>query len=163
MELTVIYSLLIGALTIFLVIWRICQVVGRQIYLRCKSQIKKRLYYYVVVARRQGSSDTTLEYSIYLLLFVIANIVACTYKLSRLDELSQRCARLFMFNLVLLYVVCNNGIVTDKLLNIEIANAGFLHRWIGRVCALEGIVHAICVLVNKVEPSMMEISVRPRY
>lgn len=159
MESVIVYYISICIFLSICIVWRLCQIVGRSLYLKCVSGMRKILRYYIVIPRCRGSSDISVEAFIILWLYILANIIACTFQISDIDEINRRCVKLFLFNFVLLFLFGSRGPITNKLLNIDITSVGLIHRWIGRICIVEGVTHTICKLLLEEKPSAFTISV----
>jgi len=103
-----------------------------------------------------GSLPTRLQ-AFFLFLVVAANIFACTWNIpwagpetDTLSVLRNRSGTLAVANMVpiMLLATVKNPLIW--ILDISYDTFNLMHRWFGRLSALQAILHTLCWLVNKV-------------
>jgi hypothetical protein len=78
-----------------------------------------------------------------ILLLVAANVVGSALSVRTRDELSLRQAKLSVANLVILYLGSRSNVLLDNALRLSHTEHQLLHRWIGRVTIIEGLIHGL--------------------
>lgn len=105
---------------------------------------------------RLGTLPTRLQ-AVFLFLIVATNIFACTWNIPwagpRKDTLAilrDRSATLAVSNMIpiMLLATAKNPLIW--LLDISYDTFNLMHRWFGRLSALQTILHALCWLIGKV-------------
>ncbi|KAF2680662.1 hypothetical protein K458DRAFT_445146 [Lentithecium fluviatile CBS 122367] len=121
-------------------IWRLIDSTTRRFIF---SFLRKNLLYTMVVRRRTGSSDMTVYGLLSIVLLIASNITACSLWIADRADLAKRCGTLFMINVVPLYLGGRTNFFVDRVLQLPLDQYSFLHRWMGRICVIQGLVHGI--------------------
>lgn len=104
-----------------------------------------------------GTLPTRFQ-AIFIFLVVITNIFTCTWNIpwsgpqkDTLAVLRQRSGTLSVANMVpiMLLATAKNPLIW--LLDISYDSFNLIHRWLGRLSALQAILHTLCWLVDKVQ------------
>ncbi|KIV89197.1 hypothetical protein PV10_08785 [Exophiala mesophila] len=130
--------------------------------------LKKNLLYSPILHHRRahelklsqyiklGTLPTRLQ-AIFILLIIIVNIAICTWGLSwsgsDLDPLPiirNRSGVLSVANMMPLLIMATVKNPMIGLLDISYDSFNLMHRWLGRLAAIEAIVHSICWMIGKV-------------
>ena len=139
--------------------WRVSRIIFRSWLEKSASTLRKYIRYQTVTRRIRGSTDVNIDICIYLLIYFVANATACVIKIVDIKDLGQRCSKLLIFNSIPLYAIGTKSVILNMLLNIEASDYQIIHRWIGRICVLESIIHSVCFMVEHVDVSKTNISV----
>ncbi|PVH90463.1 hypothetical protein DM02DRAFT_665049 [Periconia macrospinosa] len=150
MDLLFTYIVPLASVTALFICWRLWALMSITTKSKIAFFIRKVLVYTVVIRRRSTSSDTTTYGALNILLFLTANLTACLFKLSDIRHLAERCGMLLMINLVPLFLGGRTNLFIDRILRLSLDDYTLMHRWLGRVCVLLGLVHGI---VNSVTSS----------
>lgn len=160
MQVTVIYAISYASAVCFLVAWRLSQCLTIQARQHIFSTCSKWLLYTVVHPRLTGSSDVTILAGSIIIMFIIANIVGCVIGIHNTSDLSSRLARMAVTNLAILYLGGSPNVLVDKGVRISNNEYYLLHRWIGRVTLVEGLVHGtFCLMKTKAATKGTDLAV----
>ena len=159
MQIITIFLISLGATFGAFTLWKLSQLIDAPTRKLIFSFLHKRLNYTLVVKRQKGSSDVSVLAAILIILYVTANIVVCTFRISGRAELAKRCGSLFVINMVPLYLGGRTSLIGDKVLHLNLSQYGLLHRWVGRVCVIQGLIHSF-INFSVVPSSTWEILVR---
>ncbi|KAF2194711.1 hypothetical protein K469DRAFT_706201 [Zopfia rhizophila CBS 207.26] len=143
MQVTSIFLISLGSAVGALVVWKLCQRVNAPTRRFLFSFLRKKLIYTLVIRRSKSTSDVNVIAFLSILLVIAANITACTLKLTDRIELARRCGTLFIINVVPLYLGGRTSLVADRILRIRLSDYSLMHRWMGRICVIQGLVHGI--------------------
>ena len=122
--------------------------------------MRKHLLYPLVVQRANGSTSFVPLDGIFLAIYIAANAVVLALRTRSREELSSKSSMLGAVGLVLLFLGGRTSLVAETILGIEKAQSDLMHRWIGRVCVVQGTIHGfICLLTRR--KSRMGIPVSP--
>ena len=138
-----IYLIAIGSSAATVAMWRLSRTLGGITGRLVMSFLRKQLIYTLVVRRQNGSSNVTVISAICMLVFVVGNAIASFVGIQTRIQLAERLAALFSINLVPLYLGGRSNFLVDRILGLPLHQIGLSHRWIGRVCATQGITHAL--------------------
>ena len=158
MQIITIFLISLGATFGAFTLWKLLQRIDAPTRKLIFSFLHKRLNYTLVIKRQKGSSDVSVLAAILILLYVTANIVVCTLRISGRAELAKRCGSLFVINMVSLYLGGRTSLISDKV-HLNLSQYGLLHRWVGRVCVIQGLIHSF-INFSVVPSSTWEILVR---
>jgi hypothetical protein len=160
MLVTVIYALSYASAVVLLLLWRLSQFLTTQARERIFSAVAKWLLFSVVLPRMNGSSDVTIMAGSVIILFIVANIVACVLRVQSQLDLSMRLARMCITNLVVLSLGGRSHFLVDRIFRLSNSEYHLLHRWVGRVTVIEGLAHAtLCIIKTKATTRTIDISV----
>ncbi|KAL5401100.1 hypothetical protein PMIN04_013131 [Paraphaeosphaeria minitans] len=141
MHLLSIYALSFASAVIVLFIWTIWRLIDRSTRTAIVLFIRKRLLYALVMRRLRTSSDISVLAGLNLLLFGAANVTACTLWVPNPAEIAKRCGTLFIINVIPLYLGGRTNYIADRIFRLQLNEYALLHRWIGRICVVQGLVH----------------------
>ncbi|KAK7179080.1 ferric reductase like transmembrane component [Paraphaeosphaeria sporulosa] len=136
-----IYALSFASAVIVLFIWRIWRLINRSTRTAIMLFIRKRLLYALLVRRLRTSSDISVLAGLNLFLCGAANVTACTLWVPNPAEIAKRCGTLFIINVIPLYLGGRTNYIADKILRLQLNEYALLHRWMGRICVAQGLVH----------------------
>jgi hypothetical protein len=143
MQVIIVYLIAYGSAVGLLLGWRLSQYLTTQARKRVFSTFTKWAVYSVVTRRLDGSSDITIVAGFVILLLVVANIVGSTVFIQTRTELSLRLAKLSVTNLAILYLGGRSNILLDKVFRLFHTEQQLMHRWIGRITVIEGLIHGV--------------------
>ena len=149
MELIHIYAILVGACFGSLFLFRIGRILfqnARQLYIRL---IRKYVFYPLITRRRAGTTNVSIFDAFAIALYTFTNIAFLAVRDTSWATLGQRSSLLFVVNLVPLCLGGRTNILLDKFFRIDKDRNDVAHRWIGRICFIEGSVHGIIALIYK--------------
>lgn len=123
--------------------------------------IYKWIGYTLVRRRLNGSSNMPVWILISLLALAGLNTFTLLFRATTANEISQRAARLFLINLIPVTLGDGSSFLTETLLGLHYRQLGVLHRWLWRVCFVNGLVHAFIQLrTSPLRWTLAEIIVR---
>ncbi|UPX14878.1 uncharacterized protein EKO05_0005349 [Ascochyta rabiei] len=159
MQATLVYTFAYGSTILLLLCWRLSQFLTIRVRQRIISIFLKWFVYTVVSPRLNGSSDITVLSALLIIIILTGNIFASTLALEDQNDLASRLARLSSINMVFLYLGGRTNIIVDKVFRLSYTEYWLLHRWLGRIAAAEGIVHAAVKLANhRSTPAALNLS-----
>jgi hypothetical protein len=162
MKINLIYLISLAAafgLLLFWKVYRLLDVVTR----RTIIQYARKKLLYTLIYRRRASSDNVNVLSLFnICLILAANVTACGLKINNRAELAKRCGSLFLVNLIPLLLGGQRSFLTDRFLHLQSSEQSLLHRWMGRVCVAQGLVHGI-VNATSSSPATLQILVRVQF
>jgi hypothetical protein len=142
MIVSLIYLVSLASAAGALLLWRCYRLLNARTRTIILLFIRKQLLYRLIYRRRNSSDDVNVLSLFNICLLVAANITACALKIRDRGELARRCGRLFLVNMVPLFLGGRRSLLADQILRIHSSEQSLLHRWMGRVCVLQGLVHA---------------------
>lgn len=143
MQVILVYAIAYASAIGLLLGWRLSQYLITRARQRIFSTFTKWVVYTVITRRLSGSSDVTVMAGTIIVLLIVANCVGSALLVRTRDELSSRLAKLSITNLVILYLRGRSNILLDKVFRLSYTEHQLLHRWVGRVTVIEGLVHAL--------------------
>jgi uncharacterized membrane protein len=160
MQPTVIYAIAFASGILLLLLWRLSQFLTVKARERILSTITKWVVFTVPCPRMDGTSDVTILAAAFVVALLAGNLAASLVALQDRQDLSFRLARLSLINMVFLYLGGRTNLFVDKIFRLSHTEYWLLHRWLGRVAALEGLIHgAFEVARSQSSPSGLQISV----
>jgi len=126
-----------------LILWKILRLIDAPTRRSLLSLIRKNLLHTLVLQRRNSSTEINVFAFLAILFVVAANITACTIKITNRSELARRCGTIFMINVVPLYLGGRTNLFADRILRVPLGHYSTAHRWMGRICIIQGLVHSI--------------------
>ncbi len=122
--------------------------------------IYKWIAYRLVWRRPNGSSNVTVFTLISLLALVALNTFALIFRASTARDISNRAANMFLINLIPVTLGDGSSILTERLLGLYHRQLGAFHRWLWRICFVNGLVHTVIQLrVSTLHWTLVEIIV----
>lgn len=131
--------------------------------------LKRNLFYSPILHHRRaheikfsrhvklGTLPTRFQ-AIFILLIIVANVAICTWDLSwgssdlePLPIIRNRSGVLSVANMIPLMIMATVKNPLIGLLDISYDSFNLMHRWLGRLAAIEAIVHTTCWMIGKVE------------
>ncbi|KAI9674060.1 MAG: hypothetical protein M1822_009576 [Bathelium mastoideum] len=143
MKTVLIYLITIGSSGAVVAMWRLSRTLGGLTGRLLIPFLFKQLVYTLVVKRQNGTSNVSRLSALSTLIYIIGNTVASFIGITDQAQLAERLTSLFSINLVPLYLGGRTSFIMDRILGIPLTQVGLSHRWIGRVCAAQGITHAL--------------------
>ncbi len=130
-----------GSVLVVLVVWNLAArtAVWRK---RGISVLRKRLSQGVIAARPAGTNSVNLSACAGIILLTAANILACVFGVSSRNHLARRVAAISLFNLVSLMAGGRTNLLADSILGVSLQSYGTVHRWLGRICVIQALLHA---------------------
>ncbi|KAF2439148.1 hypothetical protein P171DRAFT_132259 [Karstenula rhodostoma CBS 690.94] len=140
MQLLTIYILCLASTIAASCIWRSWRLLDNP---TIWSFLRRQFLYTLLCRRLRTSSDINVLAGINLLVFGAANITACTLWIQNPAELGKRCGTLFIVNVIPLYLGGRTNFLIDKVFRLQLNEYSLLHRWLGRVCVMQGLLHGV--------------------
>ena len=147
MEITVVYVLTLGAIFGALVLYQTLKIINRQVQNLCIPFILKHISYPLVLVRRRGTSNMSRLHLIYLTIYITANVLCSAIGVSNWASFGERVGHLAMVNIIPLCVGGRTNLIAN-LFHLPLSEYGLMHRWIGRVCVMEGITYGVVTLTQ---------------
>ena len=141
-----VYAITLGVLGFCVLAWRLGVVFGSTIRDTCSLHVRKHLSYPLLTTRWQGTTNFTRLDGLILSIYLTLNVVCTVYRIHSTEQLNQRSKTLFMINLVPLYVGGRTNFIADKVFKLRRTHLEIVHRWVGRVCAVQGYIHSVIAL-----------------
>ena len=155
MQIPLIYLISLASTLGVLCVWKAFRLVDPPTRRLIFSFLRKKLLYPLVLQRQKATSNINVFAFLRIILVVAANITACTLKISDRTELAKRCGTLFMINVVPLYLGGRTSLLVDRVLRLPLSEYSLIHRWIGRICVVQGLVHGV-INASLSSPSIIE-------
>jgi hypothetical protein len=133
------YSIVCAGLVIFIILCFITSIAFRWLTSRVTSAILKYLVYSTISLFKLPNWRFSVKDLLFPVLYLTANGVCMGWDVRAAEELSDRCASLFVTNLVLL--LPGTSVAAD-VLHISLRTYHLLHSIIGLVAVFQGLVHA---------------------
>jgi hypothetical protein len=160
MQTTIAYAIAFASAAFLLLLWRLSQSLTVKARERIVSTITKWVVFTVPCPRMDGTSDVTILAAASVVALFAGNIAASLVALQDRQDLSFRLARLSLTNMVFLYLGGRTNLFVDRIFRLSHTDYWLFHRWLGRVAALEGLIHgAFEVARSQSSPSALQISV----
>lgn len=103
-----------------------------------------------------GTLPTRFQ-AFFLFAYVLSNVIFCTYMIdyskgkTMLEEIRNRSGVLATVNMIPLFIMAGRNNPLIRLLGISFDSFNLLHRWLGRIVAIESIVHTVAYVIGKVQ------------
>ncbi|ENI01104.1 hypothetical protein COCC4DRAFT_148871 [Bipolaris maydis ATCC 48331] len=143
MQISLVYAVALASAFGLLLIWKALRFLKTPARRRLCSLLRKRLIYTTFYRRRIGSDNVSILTFLKILIYFVANIAACALDVGNREELANRCGSLFIINLVPLLLGGRTSLLGDRLIRLHPSQSSLIHRWVGRVCITEGLIHGI--------------------
>ncbi|EUC40669.1 hypothetical protein COCMIDRAFT_41036 [Bipolaris oryzae ATCC 44560] len=134
------------------VIWRLFRFLTARARDHVFSILSKWLLYTVILARVNSSSDITIIAGIVVICMLVGNIASALIAVASQADFSARLARLCITNLVILFLGGRTNFVADRILKLSHNQYYLVHRWVGRICVLEGLIHGVLSVLQRRKP-----------
>jgi hypothetical protein len=144
---TIIYPVTAVSLFAILVIWKVYRSIRLITRQKALTWVRKLLLDTLVYRRRKSTDSVNLFSLLYTTIYIGSNVVLCALGNNDRNELASRCGTLFLINLVPLFLGGRLSLLTDRMTRVQPWNQSLAHRWIGRVCLLQGVLHGILNMV----------------
>lgn len=105
--------------------------------------LRKKIVYRLIYRRRKGTSSFTMLSVLGLSALVGVNVTACVLEVSDTHALAVRCAKLVLVNALPLFLGGRTSLFADRVLRLPLNHYQFLHRWVGRICVIQGVIHGL--------------------
>jgi hypothetical protein len=125
------------------IVWRLLRFLTARARDHVFSILSKWLIHTVVLARLNGSSDVSVIAGLMVFCMIVGNVISSVIAVTSQADFSARLARLCITNLVILFLGGRTNFIADKLLQLSHNEYHLAHRWIGRICIVEGLIHGI--------------------
>ena len=139
MELTQVYAVGVASLVALFCLLRAVFALARQIKRLLYTITLCYVYYPVLLRGRAGSTSLTRFHGIIITIYVVINIVCAAIGVSNLTQISTRLGTLALINVMPLMLGRTNAFV--DILRLNLSTYGIIHRWVGRVALIQGLVH----------------------
>jgi hypothetical protein len=113
MIIPLIYLISLASAAGALLLWRVYRLLDARTRTKVLLFIRKQLLYQLVYRRRNGSDDVSVLSLFNICLLVGANITACALKIQDRGELARRCGRLFLVNMIPLFLGGKRSLLAD--------------------------------------------------
>lgn len=143
MELATTYAIFLGALIGLALLHQTSLAAGQLVWKMYARLIQKRLEYPLIATRPQGSTNVSRLDCVFITSFVAANAACLALKITNQAQIATRSGQLFSINVILLYLGGHTSIYADKIFRVPVEKYSLMHRWAGRVCVGEAILHAV--------------------
>ncbi|EUC39943.1 hypothetical protein COCMIDRAFT_41639 [Bipolaris oryzae ATCC 44560] len=143
MQTSLVYAVALASAFGLLLIWKALRFLETPARRRLCSFLRKRLIYTTFYRRRIGSDNVSVLTFLKIVIYFAANIAACALDVGNREELANRCGSLFIINLVPLLLGGRTSLLGDRLIRLHPSQSSLIHRWVGRVCIAEGLVHGV--------------------
>lgn len=160
-DITFIFLLGFAALFTLLGALRVARFISRpNFWIRRFFFLVFRGFTYTLVWRRpNGSSNVTVFTFFSLTALTILNTFTLLFRSTTTSDISQRAARLFLINLIPV-TLGNGSSLLPEVLGLYYRRISAIHRWIWRICFVNGMVHTIIQLtVSPLHLGLSEITV----
>jgi predicted ferric reductase len=155
-----VYAFAFFSAVLLLLCWRLSQYLTTKARERIFSTFSKCFIYTLLYRRLNGSSDITVLSAILLSLLLAGNVIASVLRFSDRHDFSLRLARLSLTNMVILYFGGRTNMIVDKIFRLSHTEYHLLHRWLGRIAVVEGILHGFLELAqSRWRPPVLELTV----
>jgi hypothetical protein len=108
--------------------------------------LRKVLLYSTVARRRRGTSSVSFLTAIGILTLITANIFLMRFRVHNTLDLATRASKLSLSNMSILLYGAGGNVLVNYVLKVGLGNWGILHRWLGRICLLQALIHSLCRL-----------------
>ena len=152
MQVHYIYAIAYISVLAFVISWRLYRFLMARARDHVFSVLSKWLVYTVILRRVNGSSDITVAMAFAILCMLVGNVVSTVIAVTSQADLSIRLARLCLTNLVVLFFGGRTNFIADKILRLSHNDYYLVHRWIGRICVLEGLIHGVLSALQRRKP-----------
>lgn len=143
LETTTIYLIALASIATVLILSHLFRLAGSLVYRSTLSWFYK-LFIHTEVFRRRKSTDSISVLSFCCIcVYIGANVALCAVGISSRRALAKRCGTLCLVNLIPLSLGGRLSFLTHALSRVRPWNQSLAHRWIGRVCLLQGACHGI--------------------
>jgi hypothetical protein len=155
MNILLIYSISLASAAGLLVLWHVYRLLNVPTRRRILLYSRKKLMYTLIYRRTTGSDNVNALSLLNICLLIAANITACALGITSRAELARRCGSLFLVNMIPLFLGGRRSILADRALHLQSSEQSLLHRWMGRVCVIQGLLHGI-VSATLNSPTLVE-------
>ena len=149
MNTTTVYVILYSAVIAVFSIWRISKLISSQACEKLLSNIQKWTLYTLIVPRQRSTSNISLLIAFCIFLYAVANVVGFVLGLSTGIQFVQRLGYLFAINAIPLFLGRKTNLISNKVLHLLTCDYSLIHCWIGQVCVLKGVFHALLIVFLK--------------
>ncbi len=143
MDLVLVFAICIAVPFASLAIYQAGKIVGQQALRIYVSIIRKRLCYPLLITRPRGTTNVSILDGIWIIVYCVLNAVCLAFNITNLTQLGSRSGLLFGINMIPLFLGGRTNLIADKLLRLHRARYELAHRWIGRMCFVQGTLHAV--------------------
>ena len=143
MDLVLIFAICIAAPFASLALYQAGKIIGQQAFRIYVSIIRKRLCYPLLMTRLRGTTNVSILDSMWIIFYCVVNAVCLAFNITNLAQLGSRSWMLFGINMIPLFLGGRTNLIADKMLRMHRARYELAHRWIGRMCFVQGTLHAV--------------------
>jgi hypothetical protein len=123
-------------------------------------RIRHWCYNLVIGQRQAGTSFVTPVRLASIGIILAGNVFSLCFQLTSSQDLPLRALQLFLCNFLLLLFGAGNSVILNRAGGLGRELHEFLHRWVGRICLMEGLLYLINRLIaSKSGRSLTEIIV----
>jgi hypothetical protein len=148
MDVTLAYGSALTSVVLLLLIYQIGTTALRYVQRLGRFVIIKHLYYPLLWTRHIGSTGVTRLHGIFLTIYIATNVVSSVIYIQSIAQLATRSGLLAIINIVPLMLGGRTNFLLDRL-SVNRNSHDSLHRWIGRVVLLQGLLHGILHLLEQ--------------
>jgi hypothetical protein len=143
LETTTIYLITMSSFATILILSHLFRLAGSLVYRSALSWFYKLFMRTEVFHRRKSTDSISVLSFCYICVYIGANVALCAVGISSRRALAKRCGTLCLVNLIPLSLGGRLSFLTHALSRVRPWNQSLAHRWIGRVCLLQGACHGI--------------------
>lgn len=154
MEPIIIYAVCIVVALSLLTVLRVVKIIRTFIQRFYVFMIKKRLCYPLLFKRPNGTTDVSRLDGLVLIVYTASSAIFMSLQSHNWADVSRKASYLAVVNLALLFFGGRTSLIVDRVLSISRARYELMHRWIGRICVVQGVLHGILNLFSNQSRTM---------
>jgi len=142
------YAVALGALAAFFIVFFLMWSLIRVVRTYATFYFLKYLFYPQIHRFFRGSSKTTCFDATLIVVFLASNVVCVVIGAGDATTLRKRMGQMSTINLIPLALGGHMNVIVD-LCGVRPENYQRMHRWLGRVAIVEGLVHSIMAATSQ--------------
>jgi hypothetical protein len=143
MRVTSIYLVISASISAALIFWKLYRSINYSTCQAIQTWLRKTFLYTLIFRRRRSTDSVNVFSMLYIGLYFGANVTVCALGVVDRTGLAHRSGKLFLINMIPLYLGGRLSFFTDRLMQVQPWHQSLAHRWIGRVCVIQGLLHGI--------------------
>ncbi|KAI9750728.1 MAG: hypothetical protein M4579_006345, partial [Chaenotheca gracillima] len=149
MDTVTIYEAIAAGLFGALIVYRLTSFLGLYVGNVLISTFQKHLSYALLFKRAKGASSISRVQTLCLISYLTANALCIGIIASSWTDVARNAAHISAANLVSLFLGGRTSLLANYVLRVDLNTYYFVHRWVGRVCLIEGLIHGILRLLQE--------------
>ena len=142
------YAVALGALAAFSIVFFLMWSLIRVVHTYATFYFLKYVFYPQIHRYFRGSSKTTCFDATLIVVFLASNVVCVVIGVGDATTLSKRMGQMSTINLIPLALGGHMNVIVN-LCGVRPENYQRMHRWLGRVAIVEGLVHSIMAATSQ--------------